>query len=278
MYAQAPPQQQQQQQRAYPPPTMAMAMAPPPMPVPASMPVPMHAWAAAPQQQHVQMPMMQMPMAPPPGMGMGPTTTTTTMGADAKRARGPARIGSRLAPELENKLKDFWADVTAEQRALPLDQNFKVHSELPLARVKRVMKTDRDVRMVSSETPMVFARACHLFIRELTARSWFEACADRRTTMQRRDVDEAIFKCDHFDFLVDVANGVIKEEEEELKRERAARAAAAAAAAASSSGAAGGGGGSSSSSGPLPSLGEDMVVPDPSVFSPGDDADAPPPQ
>ena len=36
---------------------------------------------------------------------------------------------------------------------------FKNHS-LPLARIKKIMKSDEDVRMISIETPVLFAKAC----------------------------------------------------------------------------------------------------------------------
>ncbi|KAH8098574.1 hypothetical protein JL720_1531 [Aureococcus anophagefferens] len=53
--------------------------------------------------------------------------------------------------------------------------------ELPLARIKRIMKLEDEVQsqldgrknmMVSSEAPVVFAKACELFIREITTRAW----------------------------------------------------------------------------------------------------------
>jgi hypothetical protein len=34
------------------------------------------------------------------------------------------------------------------------------------------MKADEDVRMISAEAPVIFARACEMFILELTLRSW----------------------------------------------------------------------------------------------------------
>jgi len=41
-----------------------------------------------------------------------------------------------------------------------------------LARIKKIMKSDEDVRMISAETPILFAKACEMFIVELTLRSW----------------------------------------------------------------------------------------------------------
>ncbi len=50
------------------------------------------------------------------------------------------------------------------------EQDFKTHNDLPLARIKRIMKSDEDVRMISAEAPVLFAKACEMFILELTLR------------------------------------------------------------------------------------------------------------
>lgn len=54
---------------------------------------------------------------------------------------------------------------------------------LPLARVKKIMKSDEDVRMISAEAPVLFSKACELFIIELTHRSWIHAIENRRRTL-----------------------------------------------------------------------------------------------
>jgi len=43
---------------------------------------------------------------------------------------------------------------------------------LPLARIKKIMKLDEDVKMISAEAPMLFAKAAEIFIHELTLRAW----------------------------------------------------------------------------------------------------------
>ena len=54
-----------------------------------------------------------------------------------------------------------------------IDSNyFKIH-KLPLARIKKIMKSDEDVRMISAETPALFAKACEMFIIELAQRSFY---------------------------------------------------------------------------------------------------------
>ncbi len=46
------------------------------------------------------------------------------------------------------------------------------------------MKSDEDVRMVSAETPPLFAKACEMFIIELTLRSWKYTEEAKRKTLQ----------------------------------------------------------------------------------------------
>jgi histone H3/H4 len=136
----------------------------------------------------------------------------------------PAKIGSKLAPHLEAQLDAFWKTQHDEQVTLhssgPKKPDFKTIADLPLSRVKRVMKADGDVRMISAEAPVVFARACQMFILDLTLRGWFEANEKDRRTIQREDIHDAIVKADVFDFLVDVVNGVLEQEKEEMRHRR----------------------------------------------------------
>jgi nuclear transcription factor Y, gamma len=81
--------------------------------------------------------------------------------------------------------------------------DFKVHS-LPLARIKKIMKADEDVKMIAGEAPVVFAKACEMFILELTLRAWMQTEGAKRRTLQRSDVVTAITRTDMFDFLVDI--------------------------------------------------------------------------
>jgi len=57
-------------------------------------------------------------------------------------------------------------------------------SELPLARIKKIMKLDDDVKMISAEVPILFAKAAEMFIHELTLRSWLHTEESKRRTLQ----------------------------------------------------------------------------------------------
>jgi nuclear transcription factor Y gamma len=83
------------------------------------------------------------------------------------------------------------------------EDDLKNH-QLPLARVKKIMKSDEDVRMISAETPVVFGKACELFILELTHRAWMHTEANKRRTLQRCDIISCIQSTIIFDFLIEV--------------------------------------------------------------------------
>ncbi|KAG0358407.1 hypothetical protein BGZ54_010418 [Gamsiella multidivaricata] len=115
-------------------------------------------------------------------------------------------------------LQSFWLRQMHEIQNLP--QDFKIH-HLPLARIKKVMKTDDDVKvgknetaadtrsgkmakMISADAPMIFDKGCEIFITELTLRAWIHAEENKRRTLQRSDIAAAIAKTDMFDFLIDI--------------------------------------------------------------------------
>ncbi|KAF9196135.1 hypothetical protein BGZ49_002899, partial [Haplosporangium sp. Z 27] len=100
-------------------------------------------------------------------------------------------------------LQSFWMNQMHEVENVP--QDYKLH-HLPLARIKKVMKTDEDVKakMISAEAPMIFDKGCEIFITELTIRAWIHAEENKRRTLQRSDIAAAISKTDMFDFLIDI--------------------------------------------------------------------------
>jgi len=75
--------------------------------------------------------------------------------------------------------------------------------QIPLARVKKIMKSDEEVRMISAETPALFSKACEFFIIELTYRAWVNTDQRKHRTLQRSDVEETISTHDFYDFLLD---------------------------------------------------------------------------
>uniref|UniRef100_A0A2N9ICT1 Transcription factor CBF/NF-Y/archaeal histone domain-containing protein n=1 Tax=Fagus sylvatica TaxID=28930 RepID=A0A2N9ICT1_FAGSY len=78
---------------------------------------------------------------------------------------------------------------------------------LPLARIKKIMKKSGDnVKMISGEAPIVFPKACELFIEDLTRRSWMVTMQGKRRTLHKDDVVSAVIATDIFDFLLSLVS------------------------------------------------------------------------
>ena len=92
------------------------------------------------------------------------------------------------------KISEFWTKVMVEMTKLPI--NGDKHHELPMARIKRIMKMDESVKscvvlmvfayfkMIGSEAPVLIAQACEVFIRELTLVAWMHTEESKRRTLQ----------------------------------------------------------------------------------------------
>lgn len=137
-------------------------------------------------------------------------------------------VAQGLSGHYRSIMLAYWQEIIS---SIEHDEHeFKVH-QLPLARIKKVMKADEDVKMISAEAPILFAKGCDIFITELSMRAWIHAEEHKRRTLQRSDIASALQRSDMFDFLIDI----VPREEATLPpgaRSRQTQSAAAAAAAA----------------------------------------------
>jgi len=109
---------------------------------------------------------------------------------------------SQTQSEAQAALQQFWPKVMEEIKSIAtMDLKQQV---LPLARIKKIMKLDEEVKMISAEAPLLFAKAAEIFIHELTLRAWIHTEDNKRRTLQRNDIAMAITKFDQFDFLIDI--------------------------------------------------------------------------
>ncbi|XP_047341134.1 nuclear transcription factor Y subunit C-1-like [Impatiens glandulifera] len=144
-----------------------------------------------PQQQHHQP--SQHHHHPPPQTGMPPPPPPPL----PYPTRNPYH---HLLQHQRQQLQRFW---NLQRQEIEQTTDFKTH-QLPLARIKKIMKADEDVRMISADAPILFSKACEMFILELTYRSWLHAEENKRRTLQKNDISAAISRSDIFDFLVDI--------------------------------------------------------------------------
>eukprot|EP01122_Echinamoeba_exundans_P009877 TRINITY_DN3553_c0_g1_i1.p1 TRINITY_DN3553_c0_g1~~TRINITY_DN3553_c0_g1_i1.p1 ORF type:complete len:446 (-),score=110.27 TRINITY_DN3553_c0_g1_i1:141-1478(-) len=80
----------------------------------------------------------------------------------------------------------------------------KTTHEFPLARIRKIMKSDEDVRLIKPEVLELFDKACEYFIRELTAMAWRRVESEKRKTIQKADIEAAICDDSIYDFLIDI--------------------------------------------------------------------------
>lgn len=151
------------------------------------------------------------PYQPSQMMGISPTGSVGMMQSPTQPGgpSAPSQLAQHQAyqhihqqqqQQLQQQLQNFWS---GQYQEIEQANDFKNHS-LPLARIKKIMKADEDVRMISAEAPVIFARACEMFILELTLRSWNHTEENKRRTLQKNDIAAAITRTDIFDFLVDI--------------------------------------------------------------------------
>ncbi|KAJ8681261.1 hypothetical protein QAD02_017048 [Eretmocerus hayati] len=117
-------------------------------------------------------------------------------------SNGDLQIASQGTSEAQLALTYFWPKVTEEIKKITT-MDLKTQC-LPLARIKKIMKLDGEVKMISAEAPMLFSKAAEIFIHELTLRAWVHTEDNKRRTLQRNDLAMAITKYDQFDFLIDI--------------------------------------------------------------------------
>lgn len=111
------------------------------------------------------------------------------------------QVNQGLHGTYKDILTTYWQQIISHLETDTHD--YKLH-QLPLARIKKVMKADPEVKMISAEAPILFAKGCDIFITELTMRAWIHAEENKRRTLQRSDIASALAKSDMFDFLIDI--------------------------------------------------------------------------
>lgn len=160
---------------------------------------------------------------PPNSTGSAAAASSSTAGGGAMvPSSGPSHLqglefGEAPAPnssdpaflaQLNSSLNEFWQREFRVIQNLPptqTEQDFKNHNDLPLARIKRIMKSDEDVRMISAEAPVLFSKACELFILDLSIRAWNYSQLHKRRTLQKEDIREAIQKVSYASTILAVS-------------------------------------------------------------------------
>lgn len=73
--------------------------------------------------------------------------------------------------------------------------------QLPLTRIRNIMKLDPDLNIASHEAVFLVTRATELFIESLAREAYTYTMNSRKKTVQKQDVDLAIAAVDSLMFL-----------------------------------------------------------------------------
>ncbi|KAK4711972.1 hypothetical protein R3W88_006485 [Solanum pinnatisectum] len=101
---------------------------------------------------------------------------------------------------LKENLFCFWN----RQKEEILRADPKRKPEMPISRIRRAMKSNDQVKMVSAHTTVLLSKAIEMFIMELTLRAWMQADQGKCRTLKRYDFARAIRDEEVFDFLSDI--------------------------------------------------------------------------
>ncbi|XP_019442200.1 PREDICTED: nuclear transcription factor Y subunit C-2-like [Lupinus angustifolius] len=101
----------------------------------------------------------------------------------------------------KQSLQQFWVQQLLDIRNT---EAFRNNKQLPLSRIKRIVKADKDVKMVSAEVPLFMAKACEIFIQELTLRAWILTQDKESCTLQNGDIAKAVQKIHVLHFLTNL--------------------------------------------------------------------------
>jgi len=75
---------------------------------------------------------------------------------------------------------------------------------LPLARVKRIVKTDPDIKLISGDAAFLITRATELFIQLLAKEAHNETVKNKRKILQYNDLSHIVNNRDEMEFLRDI--------------------------------------------------------------------------
>ncbi|KAL5501639.1 DPB3 [Sanghuangporus vaninii] len=91
-------------------------------------------------------------------------------------------------------------------------------SLLPISRVQRIIKADKDLPVVAKEAVFAISIATEEFIKRVTAASQRQAERENRMTVQRKDFATVASKADEFFFLEDVLMWLQEDKVQTIKK------------------------------------------------------------
>uniref|UniRef100_A0A1A9ZV95 Transcription factor CBF/NF-Y/archaeal histone domain-containing protein n=1 Tax=Glossina pallidipes TaxID=7398 RepID=A0A1A9ZV95_GLOPL len=104
---------------------------------------------------------------------------------------------------IPNEAEDISHEETKKEpyKSLKSSSNENKMFQLPLTRIRNIMKLDPDLNIASHEAVFLVTRATELFIESLAREAYTYTMNSRKKTVQKQDVDLAIAAVDSLMFL-----------------------------------------------------------------------------
>jgi len=83
-------------------------------------------------------------------------------------------------------------------------QNSAITLQLPIARVKKIIKLDKDVNKFTSDSQFSIAKATELFLEYFVTEAYKSTKRDGRKILQYRDLASCVQDMDNLEFLSDI--------------------------------------------------------------------------
>jgi len=81
---------------------------------------------------------------------------------------------------------------------------------LPLARVKKLVKADTDVKAIASEAAFLIAKATELFMEEVVGRGYSQSSKEGRSSLAYQDLASVVHEWEALAFLADIVPRKVK--------------------------------------------------------------------
>lgn len=104
-----------------------------------------------------------------------------------------------IIDQSETEIKKFWTQKYEEAKTLSLVDSTIC---LPLARIKKLMRVEENVKNIAGEVAYIFSKITETFLEELTLRAWQTTKTKNRKVVQCSDIYQATKTSEIYDFLV----------------------------------------------------------------------------
>ncbi|XP_022206169.2 DNA polymerase epsilon subunit 4 [Nilaparvata lugens] len=92
-------------------------------------------------------------------------------------------------------------ELDSKKPAEDVDSKVVRPTRLPISRIKSIMKFDEELNAASQEAVFIITKATELFIEELSKETYQFTLANKKKTLQKKDVENAFWSQEHFTFL-----------------------------------------------------------------------------